>query len=43
MADPSLAPAGKHVASILFQYAPYRLRETTQEEAIGLALGALTD
>ena len=28
LADPALAPAGKHVASILFQYAPYRLRET---------------
>src|SRR3546814_4779367 len=26
--DPGLAPAGKHVASILFQYAPYKLRET---------------
>ena len=25
LADPSLAPAGKHVASILFQYAPYKL------------------
>jgi phytoene dehydrogenase-like protein len=33
LSDPSLAPAGKHVASILFQYAPYRLRETTPEEA----------
>ncbi|TXH36063.1 MAG: NAD(P)/FAD-dependent oxidoreductase [Rhodospirillaceae bacterium] len=28
LADPGLAPAGKHVASILFQYAPYKLRET---------------
>jgi phytoene dehydrogenase-like protein len=33
LADPGLAPAGKHVASILFQYAPYRLRETTLAEA----------
>ncbi len=33
LTDPSLAPAGKHVASILFQYAPYRLRATTPEEA----------
>jgi phytoene dehydrogenase-like protein len=33
MADPSLAPPGKHVASILFQYAPYRLRGTTNEDA----------
>jgi phytoene dehydrogenase-like protein len=31
--DPSLAPAGKHVASILFQYAPYKLRETPPDEA----------
>jgi phytoene dehydrogenase-like protein len=33
LADPSLAPAGKHVASILFQYAPYKLRTTTADEA----------
>ena len=33
LADPSLAPAGKHVVSILAQYAPYRLRETTNAEA----------
>ena len=33
MTDPSLAPTGKHVASVLFQYAPYRLRETTPEAA----------
>jgi phytoene dehydrogenase-like protein len=33
LTDPSLAPAGKHVASILFQYAPYRLRETSTDEA----------
>jgi phytoene dehydrogenase-like protein len=33
LADPSLAPAGKHVASIMAQYAPYRLRETTNAEA----------
>ena len=33
LADPSLAPAGKHVASILFQYAPYRLRDTTLADA----------
>ena len=33
LSDPSLAPSGKHVASILFQYAPYKLRETSQDEA----------
>ena len=33
LADPSLAPAGKHVASALVQYAPYRLRETTNDGA----------
>jgi phytoene dehydrogenase-like protein len=33
LGDPKLAPAGKHVASILFQYAPYRLRETSLDEA----------
>jgi phytoene dehydrogenase-like protein len=31
--DPSLAPAGKHVASIVAQYCPYRLRETAVNEA----------
>jgi phytoene dehydrogenase-like protein len=31
--DPSLAPAGKHVASVLYQYAPYRLRETSPDLA----------
>jgi phytoene dehydrogenase-like protein len=33
LTDPSLAPGGKHVASILFQYAPYKLRETSPEQA----------
>jgi phytoene dehydrogenase-like protein len=33
LTDPSLAPPGKHVASVLFQYAPYRLRETSPDEA----------
>ncbi len=33
LTDPSLAPAGKHVASILFQYAPYKMRTTTPDEA----------
>jgi phytoene dehydrogenase-like protein len=33
LADPSLAPAGKHVASVLFQYAPYTLRTTSPDDA----------
>ncbi|MFZ5791778.1 MAG: phytoene desaturase family protein [Pseudomonadota bacterium] len=33
LADPSLAPAGKHVLSILYQYAPYRLRATPPDQA----------
>lgn len=31
--DPSLAPAGKHVASIVAQYCPHRLRETSVNQA----------
>ena len=33
LGDPSLAPAGKHVASIVAQYCPYRLRETSINDA----------
>jgi phytoene dehydrogenase-like protein len=33
LSDASLAPKGEHVASMLFQYAPYRLRTTANEEA----------
>jgi len=33
LSDPSLAPAGKHVLSILYQYAPYRLRNTPPDQA----------
>jgi phytoene dehydrogenase-like protein len=33
LSDPSLAPAGKHVASIVTQYCPYRLRETSVNAA----------
>ncbi len=33
LGDASLAPAGKHVASIVAQYCPYRLRETSPNEA----------
>ena len=38
LADPSLAPPGKHVMSIYMQYAPYRLRNAeweSQREALG--------
>jgi len=38
IADPTLAPAGKHVMSIWVQYAPYHLREANwneQREALG--------
>lgn len=33
LSDASLAPSGKHVASVLYQYAPYRLRETSPDLA----------
>ncbi len=33
LSDPSLAPAGKHVASIVAQYCPYKLRETSVNDA----------
>jgi len=33
LSDPSLAPPGKHVLSMLYQYAPYRLRETPPDQA----------
>ncbi len=38
LTDPALAPAGKHVMSVLVQYAPYRLKEGAwpeQREALG--------
>jgi phytoene dehydrogenase-like protein len=38
IADPSLAPAGKHVMSVWMQYAPYQLKGTDwneQREALG--------
>jgi len=41
IADPTLAPAGKHVMSIWMQYAPYHLREANwneQREALGDAV-----
>ena len=33
LADPDLAPAGRHVMSIYAQYAPWRLRERSWDEA----------
>jgi phytoene dehydrogenase-like protein len=39
LADPSLAPAGKHVMSVAVQYAPYRLRTGTWDTAAREALG----
>lgn len=33
LTDPSLAPDGKHVVSIVSQYAPYKLRDTTINSA----------
>lgn len=33
LTDPSLAPSGKHVASIVAQYCPYKLKGATQAEA----------
>ncbi len=47
LADPSLAPSGKHVASILYQYAPYRLRDTpvatAREQVLARCLATLDD
>ncbi|HXF56194.1 MAG TPA: NAD(P)/FAD-dependent oxidoreductase [Actinomycetota bacterium] len=47
LSDPSLAPEGGHVLSVLVQYVPYRLREgewDRQREALGdLALGLLEE
>ncbi len=39
LADPSLAPAGKHVLSVHVQYAPYHLRGGTWDVAARSALG----
>ena len=33
LSDPSLAPAGKHVASVVAQYCPYKLRDTSANDA----------
>jgi phytoene dehydrogenase-like protein len=39
LADPTLAPAGKHVMSIEVQYAPYHLRDGAWDDATRDALG----
>src|SRR5207244_13427414 len=40
IADPALAPEGKHVMSIYMQYAPYKLKNGTwQDDAQRTALG----
>jgi phytoene dehydrogenase-like protein len=39
LTDPSLAPAGKHVMSIVVQYAPYHLKDGVWDEARREALG----
>jgi len=39
--DPELAPPGKHLASIVMQYAPYQLRDGTWDDAARDALGDL--
>ena len=39
LADPSLAPAGRHVMSIEVQYAPYALRDGSWDERARGALG----
>lgn len=45
--DPSLAPSGKHTMSVIFRFAPYRLRERdwdSQRERLGeLAISTLGD
>lgn len=46
LADPSLAPAGKHVMSIWMQYAPYHMSESTwhdQRDSLGERVVSLLD
>jgi phytoene dehydrogenase-like protein len=48
MHDPSLAPAGRHVMSVLVQWVPYRLRgaswDSTRRDAVGkLAIDTLAE
>lgn len=39
--DPALAPPGKHVMSVIFRYAPYRLGDGQWDAAAGDAVGDL--
>jgi phytoene dehydrogenase-like protein len=39
VADPSLAPSGKHIMSVLVQYAPYSLRDGAWDDARRQRLG----
>ena len=39
LSDPAVAPDGKHLASVLMQYAPFTLREGTWDDAARDALG----
>jgi len=41
LSDPSVAPEGKHLVSIVFQYAPYTLREGAWDDAARTKLGDL--
>ncbi|HEY0285015.1 MAG TPA: NAD(P)/FAD-dependent oxidoreductase [Vicinamibacterales bacterium] len=43
LSDPALAPAGAHVMSITAQYAPYRLRSTSWEDASAAFADAAID
>ena len=43
LTDPALAPTGAHVMSIIAQYAPYRLRGTTWEDASAAFVDAAID
>jgi phytoene dehydrogenase-like protein len=46
LVDPDLAPAGKHVMSVLVQYAPYRLKNGTwddRREEVGDTVADLLD
>jgi len=39
LADPDVAPDGKHLASIVMQYAPFTLRDSAWDDAARAALG----
>ena len=40
LSDPGVAPVGKHLASVVVQYAPFELRDGTWDEEARSALGA---